>query len=227
MKIWKAGILALGLWLTGNSNGLYGQEGVSVVPYPQEVSLDKGVYKPSGASISLRISGLEGETPGIILEQLTTVYRDRYGLSLSSGNGDRADVWIGIPSEDSELMELARKKALVPGEELGDEGYLLKIEKNKIYITAHTTAGVFYGVQSLRQLLGGNPAPLEVPMLTIRDWPSLAFRCIMDDISRGPIPTKAYMKMQIRRYAAMKINNMSFYRYIFYRLRKQKRVKNN
>jgi len=99
----------------------------------------------------------------------------------------------------------------LPGEELGDEGYTLKIEKKKIYITANAPAGVFYGVQSLRQILGGNPEAREVPTLTIRDWPSLDFRCIMDDISRGPIPTNEYLKMQIRRFSAMKINSMSFY----------------
>jgi hypothetical protein len=47
--------------------------------------------------------------------------------------------------------------------------------------------------------------------MEIRDWPSIPFRCVMDDVSRGPIPTNKFLKEQIRRYAGMKINNMSFY----------------
>ena len=36
-------------------------------------------------------------------------------------------------------------------------------------------------------------------------------RVVMDDISRGPIPTNEYIKEQIRRYSELKINHMSFY----------------
>lgn len=184
---------------------------IPVVPYPQEVSQGRGSYAPAGRELVLRISGMEGESVEIIKQQLDEVYSRRYASGVLAGKGSAPDIWIGLPSADEELMELARKKDLVPGEELGEEGYLLRIEKKKVYITANRPAGVFYGVQTLRQLIKGSPAPDEVPVLAIRDWPSIDFRCIMDDISRGPIPTNDYLKMQVRRYAAMKINHMSFY----------------
>ncbi len=184
---------------------------VTVVPYPQVVLLEMGYYDVKRTEVSLRISGMEGRTVEIMQEQLGAAFKERFGAGLVLSEEKGPGIWIGIPSMDEELMDLARKKDLVPGEELGEEGYLLKIEKKAITIVANTPAGVFYGVQSLRQIFRGNPEPLEVKAMTIRDWPSLAFRCIMDDISRGPIPTMDYMKLQVRRYAEMKINNMSFY----------------
>ena len=36
---------------------------------------------------------------------------------------------------------------------LGDEGYELEVRKSGIQITAKTSAGIFYGLQSVRQLL--------------------------------------------------------------------------
>ena len=36
-------------------------------------------------------------------------------------------------------------------------------------------------------------------------------RVVMDDISRGPIPSNEYIKQQIRRYSELKINHMSYY----------------
>jgi len=47
--------------------------------------------------------------------------------------------------------------------------------------------------------------------MKITDWPAIPMRVVMDDISRGPIPTNAYIKEQIRRYSELKINHMSFY----------------
>ena len=184
---------------------------VPVVPYPQEVVYGKGHYSPSGSGISLRLSGLDGNGDGIMVEQLSMAFEERYRLQLTLKEGSRPDVWIGLAGTDSQLNELVRKKGIEPGSELGDEGYILLIEKKNIIIVANGAAGVFYGVQSLKQLLRGYPDPLKVPELTIRDWPSIAFRCVMDDISRGPIPTNDYLKQQVRRYAEMKINNMSFY----------------
>jgi len=184
---------------------------IPVVPYPQEVLQGKDYFSPSGSSFSLRISGIEGNTSTIISDQLTTAFLKRFQMELNSGDQRNPTIWIGLPGADQQLDALVKKKDLEPGPDLGDEGYLLKIGKKNIYIVANSQAGAFYGVQSLKQLLRGYPEPEQVPVLTIRDWPAISFRCVMDDISRGSIPTNDYMKQQIRRYAEMKINNMSFY----------------
>ncbi|MDL2224189.1 beta-N-acetylhexosaminidase [Bacteroidales bacterium OttesenSCG-928-M06] len=47
------------------------------------------------------------------------------------------------------------------------EGYMLKVKKNRISIEAQTSQGIFYGMQTLRQLL---PMQIERPFLSDVDW---------------------------------------------------------
>lgn len=76
---------------------------------------------------------------------------------------------------------------------LGGEGYQLTVTPNGVTIAAGQPAGVFYGVQTLRQLL---PAALEsgvaqpagaqwtIPTVVIRDGPRFAWRGMMLDVAR-------------------------------------------
>jgi len=169
---------------------------VSMVPYPQEVVIEKGAYEPSGRTLEVRLGGLEGRQLEIAREELREMYAARFDMELRFTEAEKADLWIGLLENESDLAE---------------EGYVLSMEKRKVHIQGKDAAGIYYGIQSLRQLFRGNPDPVAVPLVSVRDWPAMSFRCIMDDISRGPIPTMAYMKEQIRRYAGMKINGMSFY----------------
>ncbi len=91
------------------------------------------------------------------------------------------------------------------------EGYLLVIEPHEASIIGATGAGVFYGAQTLKQLLPLTGAPRVLPTGTVRDWPAMQYRGIDDDLSRGPFPTLAFQKHQIRVFASFKINIYSPY----------------
>lgn len=95
-------------------------------------------------------------------------------------------------------------------EELGDEGYELHIDNNLVVLAANTPRGLFYGKQSLIQLIRGAKNN-KLQGLHIIDKPAVKFRGVMDDISRGPVPTLEYMKYQIRRLAELKINILTYY----------------
>ena len=210
-KDFNAGCMVL-ILLFVSGYGLAAEgERVPVVPYPQEVVFQKGYFSVSGQAVSLRLSGLEGHSAEIIREQLSMAFSEKYGTGLTLEDTDRPTLWIGLTSADEQLLALAGKKKILPDSKLGDEGYVLKVEKKNIYIVANAPAGAFYGVQTLKQMLRGYGQIEDLPAMEIRDWPSIGFRCVMDDISRGPVPTNDFLKQQIRRYAEMKINNMSFY----------------
>jgi hypothetical protein len=99
--------------------------------------------------------------------------------------------------------------AFDPGME--SEGYVLVIGPQSAVVIGATGSGVFYGVQTLKQLLPLPGAPRVLPTGTVRDWPAMQYRGISDDLSRGPFPTPDFQKHQIRVLASFKINIYSPY----------------
>jgi hypothetical protein len=77
-------------------------------------------------------------------------------------------------------VRLAIVKGTVPVKgdpELGEQAYRLRITPQSIEITGNADAGLFYGVQTLLQLLKRAPdGSLRLPAATIEDWPRLALR---------------------------------------------------
>ncbi|RAJ09043.1 beta-N-acetylhexosaminidase [Arenibacter echinorum] len=73
-------------------------------------------------------------------------------------------------------------------EELGDEGYKLKVDNSAISIFAGTSKGVFYGIISLQQLLEkdtlSKKANLSVAGINIEDRPRFGWRAFMLDEAR-------------------------------------------
>ena len=92
-----------------------------------------------------------------------------------------------------------------------DEGYVLIAKPGSATVIGETASGVFYGVQTLKQLVTGEGPQAMLATGTIRDWPAMKYRGIDDDLSRGPFPTLAFMKEQLRTFAAYKINIYSPY----------------
>ncbi len=91
------------------------------------------------------------------------------------------------------------------------EGYTIEAANKGIVVAGASDAGLFYGVQTLRQLLVPDGKRLQCPKITIRDWPAMRWRGVQDDLSRGPIATLEFMKKQLRTFAEYKINMFSPY----------------
>jgi hexosaminidase len=98
---------------------------------------------------------------------------------------------------------------LVADPSLGAEGYELKISPQGVVLSAPHPAGLFYGVQTLRQLLPPVLASgeLALPGAAIRDYPRFAWRGAMLDVARhffGPADIKRYIDL----LAYYKINRL-------------------
>ncbi|MBN2281647.1 MAG: family 20 glycosylhydrolase [Candidatus Marinimicrobia bacterium] len=107
---------------------------------------------------------------------------------------------------------------------IGSQGYFLKIKPNKIILQANTETGIFYGIQSLRQLFRYSRRQSFLPCLTIIDWPALPYRGWQDDISRGPIPTMDFLKRQIRTMAEYKQNVFTLYTEHVFKLKNHPKI---
>lgn len=105
--------------------------------------------------------------------------------------------------------ELARAGLSVEAN-FSPQGYVLEVTPQRVVVAARSSQGLFYGVQTLRQLIRRG-STLSCPAVRIRDWPAMPWRGWQDDISRGPIPTLAFLKRQIRTLAEYKINLFGLY----------------
>lgn len=97
--------------------------------------------------------------------------------------------------------------------ENGNEAYKLTISSARVELRANTSTGLFYGVQTLLQLL--EPASIHtaaaLPEVTIEDWPAMPYRGLMLDTSHGAMPTMEAMHQLLDALAAWKINQFYLY----------------
>lgn len=97
---------------------------------------------------------------------------------------------------------------------LGEEGYTLTINSDGIKLTAAKPAGLFNGIQTIRQLLPAKiehsflqSGPWSIPAGTIRDFPQYSFRGVMLDVARHFFQVDD-VKRYIDLIAAYKMNVM-------------------
>ena len=95
---------------------------------------------------------------------------------------------------------------------LGPEDYEMSVSRDAIRISAPKVAGLFYGVQTLRQMLppeveSSEPInePLKVPCARIEDRPRFAWRGLMLDCSRTFLSME-YLRRTVDRMALYKLN---------------------
>jgi hexosaminidase len=96
--------------------------------------------------------------------------------------------------------------------EMHDEGYVIVPDvQGGLAVIAETSAGIFYGVQTVKQLIRGSGKDQALLAPVLRDWPAMAHRGISDDWSRGPLPNMDFLRREIRTLAAYKLNTFSPY----------------
>jgi len=96
-------------------------------------------------------------------------------------------------------------------EEMKAEGYSIIPDGKGIALTAASDSGIFYGLQTAKQLISGYGKTAMLHQAKIRDWPAMKYRGLDDDLSRGPVPTLEFQKKFLRTLAAYKINLYSPY----------------
>jgi hypothetical protein len=102
----------------------------------------------------------------------------------------------------------------VPGERPGRdsrEAYTLSVTRDGVQIKARSSAGLYYGAQTLRELVENFVDGPVLPEVEIEDWPAMAYRGVMVDMSHGPLLTVAEIKRQLDFLARWKVNQYYFY----------------
>jgi hexosaminidase len=110
-----------------------------------------------------------------------------------------------------ELTRLADHPVADFTDEMKAEGYVIASTSTSVTLVAATSAGLFYGAQTLKQMIEGDGLNAILHTANIRDWPAMKYRGLDDDLSRGPITTLEFQKHLIRVLAAYKVNIYSPY----------------
>ncbi|MFJ1974629.1 beta-N-acetylhexosaminidase [Streptomyces sp. NPDC087903] len=149
---------------------------------------------------------------------------------LSAGDGTQGtERWLratlgaatGLPlppgeAGDDDVIRLSLDPAITA--ELGEEGYRLDVLPNGVRLAGGGPAGLFWGAQTLRQLLGPDAfrrAPLpgrrpRLPLTRIQDAPRFRWRGLMLDVARHFLPKDDVLR-QLDLMAAHKLNVFHFH----------------
>jgi len=170
----------------------------AIIPEPVSLTEKQGAYNLNENSVLYAASG--NSDVSRVADYLQKTINTSTGFNIkSSSEANTNGIILALNSTtDSEL---------------GNEGYLLKVDTDKISINANAPAGLFYGVQTLLQLL---PKEIErktavkniswtIPAVEIKDYPRFGWRGLMFDVSRHFF-TKAEVKQFIDDMAKYKFN---------------------
>jgi hexosaminidase len=188
----------------GPSTMAVAQEDLSIVPQPARVERPEGAFRLIAQT---KIVVAETDAPLLpIARQLAQAIRERTGCELP------VEKRAGNAAQHAVLLTSSKSR-----EDLGEEGYELTIAAESIVVRAPKPAGVFYGVQTLRQLLrqvekpaDSQHAAWEFPCVQIEDRPRFAWRGMHLDVARHFFD-KQFVKRYIDHISAYKINVFHLY----------------
>jgi hexosaminidase len=163
--------------------------GIMVVPEPQEAKLGSG-------ALAL------GET-GLIAGPARASKADRFAAQvLSDAAKERFGIALTVGGKEAPAVTLKRNARLgIPS-----QGYSLAVTAKGVEIVGKDEPGLYYGVQTLIQLLRRSPSgEVEVPCLETRDWPDIRLRAIHYDTKHHQ-DTAEYVRRLIATLAHYKAN---------------------
>jgi len=178
-----------------------GRAQLKLVPAPKEVQLRDGGFQLGPRTKIFVQLGHQSEDR-IAAETLAEEVADQSGFRLdirgmkAAGKAEGGAIVLAR-LQDARVRRFLARNGLRADDLVGENGYLLFSDKSHLIVAANTGEGLFYGVQTLRQLLRPEGKGLMCPAVGIRDWPTLQRRIVQDDVSRAPIPEIA--RQQFRR----------------------------
>ena len=179
-KLWIIGVV-LFLSLSMLPAQVVEKASPSLLPYPTSLAVGEGCFVFTEKTvIALEDRAMKGVVEDFIeLFSKSAGFTPKFKVNSKKGN-------VCIRKDDS----------------LQEEEYLLEVGLEKILIKASGEKGVFYALQTLRQLLpavieggAGNDVSWAVPVVSIADGPRFGYRGLMVDVARYFISKEHLLKI--------------------------------
>ncbi len=185
-------------------------EHTPLLPRPQQVRYGTGTVQLRQMRIMLPESAIPADR--FTAEQLQAWIQEKTGNEVTIGAfGNNVDGELPITFDRKGSSDEPLGK---PGEKPGPasrEAYTLSITQQVVRIQGNSSAAIYYGAQTLRQLVEADGQAATLPEVEIHDWPSMAFRGTMLDVSHGPMPTEKEIERQLEFLARWKENQYYIY----------------
>lgn len=180
---------------------------VPLIPQPH-VYVDQG-SESLQHGLSLILSGVDAEDK-FAAKDFSEALAER-GIRVASAISASTPAIHLFRSDSLQARRILKAQQVEFSSEMKEEGYVILSSQRDIYVIASSGTGIFYGLQTLKQLISGSGEAAELHKAKIQDWPAMKYRGLHDDLSRGPVPTLEFQKRQIRTLAAYKVNVYSPY----------------
>lgn len=159
------------------------------IPFVKKLSVRPGSLDLERVTITSSDDALANEV---------SLLRERLDLPALSTGDSGPSIRLEIADVDLPVRSSAYAQSI------RDQGYRLRVGEDGVLIQGRTAAGVFYGMQTLLQLIDEAG---RVPLVEISDWPDLAFRGVMVDPARANENADYYERL-IRFCGRYKINRL-------------------
>lgn len=163
-----------------------------LVPRPQFVRMERGVFSPGRTIYVESLPPDADEGSRLALFDLMTELR----------SASRRPVYPTSVRRNAAICCRLHRKTQ-------SESYSLVVGSRKIEVVGNGIPGLFYGIQTLRQLV--RQFGTQIPCCVIRDAPSFPHRAFLLDISRGRVPRMETLRRLVDVLAHLKYNQLQLY----------------
>ena len=174
-------------------------EDINVIPTPQEMVQGEGHFSLTSATL--------------------VAYKGKEAKDIATQFGEKVARATGFSLKNGKAAAAGTVSFILDKTVSGAEAYTLEVTPEKVVARASTSAGLFYAMQTIFQLL---PPQIEmqqtathhttwnIPAVSIKDAPRFEYRGVMLDPCRHFLPAEA-VKRQIEHLASYKINRIHWH----------------
>ncbi len=195
MRCFSIAVMLLSIILTSCNSG--DKKVVDIIPQPQQLEIGSGSFALSG---KLTINYRDDQSIIDLADYFTKLVKTNFDLDFVKSDNDYTENTLNI----FYLGDISM---------YGEEGYKLIIDEKGIKIFAATDKGLFYGLQSLYQLMLTNKTEsgiIVLPELEITDDAMFKYRGMHLDVGRHMFPVE-FIKKYIDLLALYKFNNFHWH----------------